>query len=81
MQKALTSQLPSIRMESFRLLNDEGKSPSPGEEANFYASFKNFLWPSTNGLKVKLISKSGLLEVLEEESDLGCYYDGAGYHQ
>ena len=71
MQKALTSQFPSIRMVSFRLLNDEGKSPSPGEEANFYASFKNFLWPSTNGLSVRLTSKSGLLEVLNEESHLG----------
>ena len=71
MQKALTTQFPSIRMESFRLLNDEGKSPSPGQEADFFANFKNFLWPSTNGLKVKLISKSGLLEVIKEVSDLG----------
>jgi hypothetical protein len=71
MEKALTTQLPSIRMESFKLLNDEGKSPAPGEEANFIASFKNFLWPSSNGLRVKLISKTGLLEVLNEESDLG----------
>ena len=69
--KALTTQPSAIRMLSFRLLNDEGKTPKLGEEANFIADFKNFLWPSSSGLKIRLTSKSVLLEVLQENSDLG----------
>jgi subtilisin family serine protease len=71
MGKALTAQPPSIRMMSFRLFNDEGNTPGLGDEAYFVADFKNFLWPSSNGLSVKLSSESGLLQVIDDISDLG----------
>lgn len=71
MEKALTSHPPSIRLISYRLLNDEGLSPVPGEEASFIANFKNHLWPSSNGLRVKLLSRTGMFEVLNDASDLG----------
>jgi subtilisin family serine protease len=71
MNKALTTQPPSIRMMTFRLLNEDGKTPGLGEEAFFIADFKNYLWASNSGLKVRLTSKSALMEVLEGESNLG----------
>jgi hypothetical protein len=58
-------------MLTFRLLNEAGKTPELGEEAFFVADFKNYLWASSSGLKVRLTSKSALLEVLEGESNLG----------
>jgi len=70
MKEALTTQPPAIRMMAFRLLNEEGKTPGLGEEAFFIADFKNFLWPNSNELTVKLTSRSGLLEVLDDVSDL-----------
>jgi subtilisin family serine protease len=71
MNRALTSQPSSIRMLTFRLLNEYGKTPGLGEEAFFVADFKNYLWASSSGLKVRLTSNSALLEVLEGESNLG----------
>lgn len=71
MHRALTTQPPAIRMLSYRLSAADGKSPEPGEEAYFIANFKNFLWPSSSGLIVKLTSKSALLEVMDETSHLG----------
>jgi subtilisin family serine protease len=71
MNKALTSQPPSIRLLSYKLLNEVGKTPGPGEEAFFIANFTNYLWPSSNGLTVNLTSGSEFLEVLDDISDLG----------
>jgi subtilisin family serine protease len=70
-ENALKASPPSIRLMTYKLLNSEGKTPGPGEEGFFVANFKNFLWPSTSGMKVKLTSKSALFEVLENESILG----------
>jgi len=70
-EEALTATPPSIRLQKYRLLNAEGKTPGLGEDGFLVATFKNFLWPSSGGLKVKLTSKSTLFQVLKDESALG----------
>jgi serine protease len=70
-KKALTDNPPAVRLQEYRLLDQEGKTPDPGEEGVLVGTFKNFLWPSTSGMRVKLTSKSALLEVLKDESTLG----------
>ena len=70
-KKALTDHPPSIRVQKYRLLDEDGKTPDLGEEGILVATFKNFLWPSTGGMRVKLTSKSALLQVMKDESTLG----------
>ncbi len=70
-KKALTDNPPSVRLQKYRLLNQEGKTPDLGEEGILVATFRNFLWPSSGGMRVRLTSKSALLQVLKDESTLG----------
>ncbi|MBS0001094.1 MAG: S8 family serine peptidase [Cyclobacteriaceae bacterium] len=70
-EKALIDNPPSVRLQKYRLLNSEGKTPGPGEGGFLVATFKNYLWPSTGGMRVRLTSKSALLQVVKNESILG----------
>ena len=70
-EKALTENPPSVRLQKYRLLDEEGKTPDLGEEGFLVATFKNFLWPTSGGMRVKLTSKSALFQVLKDESVLG----------
>ena len=71
MSKALTSQPPAIRMLSYKLLNEAGETPGPGEEAFFIATFKNHLWASSDGLTARLTSDSSSIEIIDDINDLG----------
>lgn len=70
-KKALTENPASVRLQKYRLLDQEGNTPDLGEEGFLVATFKNFLWPSSGGMRVKLTSQSSLLQVLKDESNLG----------
>jgi serine protease len=70
-QKALIDNPPAVRLRDYLLVDRDGKIPEPGEEGFLVMTFKNFLWPSTGGMRVRLTSKSALLQVLKNEITLG----------
>lgn len=55
---ALTKQFPSIRAGNPKLINANGTSAEPGEDAFLSFNFTNYLAPSTAGLTVTLTSTS-----------------------
>lgn len=69
--KALTVETPSIRASNPLLVAENSTLPQPGESANLYFDFTNYLHPSTGSLMVSLSSTSPYLSIFQDELTLG----------
>ncbi len=70
-QKALTLQSPSIRATNPKLLNAQGGFAEPGQPANLYLDFTNYLTPSSSGLTVSVSSSSTSISFSSNQLSLG----------
>lgn len=61
--KALTFESPSVRAKNQILVNDAGESPGPGESAELFYDFTNYLKASSSGLTVTITSSSPYLTI------------------
>ncbi|WP_224997615.1 S8 family serine peptidase [Cesiribacter sp. SM1] len=69
-QKALTTQSPSIRFDNSYLESDQGDVAKAGQQAKLYGDFINFLW-AAEGVEVTITSLSRYLTVLSESVSIG----------
>ena len=65
--RALTFESPSVRARNQILVNDAGESPGPGESANLFYDFTNYLTPSSPGLTVTLSTSSPFLTITQDQ--------------
>lgn len=70
LQRALTVNLPSVRYQSFTLLNRRNLAPAAGDTANLVVTFRNFLSPTTN-LQVQLATADANVAVLGSTANMG----------
>jgi subtilisin family serine protease len=69
-QKALTSQTPSVRMNNVKLFNKFGGTAQAGDTATFVADFTNYLW-ATNNLEVSISVNSSSVKILQNTAKIG----------
>ncbi|WP_224997613.1 S8 family serine peptidase [Cesiribacter sp. SM1] len=69
-ERALTVQSPSIRMDNPYIQGPNGDVAKAGQEAIIYGTFTNFLWPAA-GASVTLTPLSSHITMLQESVELG----------
>ncbi len=74
--RALTIQSPSIRASTPRLLTANGSAPEPGDKANLYLNFTNYLQPTSNGLEITISSTSNRISITKNKISPGSIAQG-----
>ena len=68
---ALTKQLPSVRIQSARLLNASGNVAQAGDDAQLLLEFKNWLWSTTSNLEVSISTENRNVTITQDRSRVG----------
>jgi len=75
-KNALTLQSPSIRASKPYLVSDDGGGvPDPGENANLYFDFTNYLKSTSSGLEISISSTSPFLTITKSTINPGVIYE------
>ncbi|GAB4336149.1 MAG: hypothetical protein OHK0038_14310 [Flammeovirgaceae bacterium] len=69
-QKAISTQSPSVRMSNVKLLNKFGGTAQAGDTATFVADFTNYLW-ATNNLEVSISVNSSSVKIIQNTTKIG----------
>ncbi len=62
-KNALTLESPSIRASRPLLVKDDGNPPDPGQTANLYFDFTNYLKSTSSGLEITISTTSSFLTI------------------
>ncbi|HOX83666.1 MAG TPA: T9SS type A sorting domain-containing protein, partial [Chryseolinea sp.] len=62
-KNALTIESPSVRASKPLLVKDDGNPPDPGQTANLYFDFTNYLKSTSSGLEITISSTSTFLTI------------------
>ncbi len=62
-KNALTIESPSIRASRPLLVKDDGNPPDPGQTANLYFDFTNYLKSTSSGLEITISTTSSFLTI------------------
>ncbi len=62
-KNALTIESPSVRASRPLLVKDDGNPPDPGQTANLYLDFTNYLKSTSGGLEITISTTSSFLTI------------------
>ncbi len=62
-KSALTIESPSVRASNPLLVKDDGNPPDPGQTANLYFDFTNYLKSTSGGLEITVSTTSSFLTI------------------
>lgn len=66
-KNALTIESPSIRASKPLLVKDDGNPPDPGQTANLYFDFTNYLKSTSGGFEISISSTSTFLTITKNK--------------
>lgn len=74
--KAVTSTSPSVRASNYQLVNSQGESAQPGDEAFLTFDFTNYLQATTSALTVAISTTSTAITITQNQINPGAIGSG-----